>query len=194
MNPREVAYWEAQAQGKNGLRHNVVKQCEILSRLLQYQPFGKSVLEIGCGQAITAAAVNLMCTGRFDYTGTELAPAYVDLVSRRWKLPCVQADVLALPDVKVDQVWLFDVMEHVRPADRVVAAQGIAERLKDDGLVLINTPLGDDGHDDEFEHGFEERDLHRFCEDGGFRLAKWERYALEYTHTTLHFAWVELMR
>jgi len=197
MNAAE--YWEAQAREKGAggaLKHNCVKQCEILSRILAHQPYGKRVVEVGCGQAITAAAVNLVCLGHFDYLGLEIAPSYVDLVRKRWKMQAVLLEEGSrMPDVGAlfDQAWLFDTLEHIEPTTRAGYAGWLSHHLKTDGVVLINTPIGEDGHGDEFSWRFEEAELAQFCADGGFLLAKWQVYTLAFAKP-LTFGWAELVK
>jgi SAM-dependent methyltransferase len=192
-------YWEAQAREKGAggnLKHNCIKQCEILRRLLAHQPFKKRVVEVGCGQAITAAAVNLTCLGHTDYLGLEIAPSYVDLVRKRWKMEALllgEGDHLPVMASPIDQAWLFDVLEHIDPATRTGYARWLSRNLKPDGVVLINTPIGEDGHGDEFSWRFEEAELAQFCADGGFLLAKWEVYVLAFAQP-LMFAWAELVK
>jgi SAM-dependent methyltransferase len=61
----------------------------------------------------------------------------------------------ALPDDRYDVITLFDVLEHIPPADRPQLFRDLRERLASDGLLFVSTPFpsatrqrreeGDDG-------------------------------------------------
>jgi SAM-dependent methyltransferase len=188
----EEEYWEGIALEKKRLKHNVPKQCEILRRLLEHSMLNAKVLEIGCGQAITAAAINLMCLGYLDYLGTELSQTYVDLVKNRWKMGVkkVTPDD-PLPEGKFDQIWAFDVLEHIHPHHRLNIAAQIGDRLAPNGVVCINTPLEDEAHDDH-DWGFDILDAAKFAFDARLTVSKVEQYHLVYEFGPLKFAWIEM--
>ena len=168
------------------------KHLQILKRLLEHNMFRARVLELGCGQAITAAAVNLMCLGHFQYLATELSPIYVKFVRERWKLDAVQVSPEeSLPDGEFDQIWAFDVLEHIHPHHRPRFAQQVAERLAPDGVVCINTPLEDDSHD-EHDWGFDILDAVKFAQNARLTVSRIEQYHLIYGNGPLKFAWIEM--
>lgn len=178
MREREIAYWEGIAEevtedGK--IRDNFAKR-EVLMRFLSKVTWtGKRVLEIGVGAGVSAGALMVCCGGKWDYIGTDLSPKFAEAARKAFLLNVVQADVLSLPAGPFDRIMALDSLEHVRPEDRLSGYRAIAERLVDGGLLLINMPCNRSLHDDEFDHGFNLRDI-ADLEVAGLTLQKYELY------------------
>lgn len=196
MRPEETNYWDGVALercGNGNLVDNIHKRGEVVRRILEHKPIGKRILEIGTGVGLAAAAVDLLTLGNIGYLGTDVSGEFCKFVCERWKLNMVHTDVCRLPvgDGCVDQVWAFDSLEHVRPEDRSRGWAEIARVLAPDGKVLINMPLDESAHDNEFDHQFGDRDVNDLAEAvGGIAVA--HRY--EIPEQNLRFNFVVISR
>lgn len=194
MNPRESAYWDAEAANRSGLlQDNVWKRCEIVSRILRSRPVHARILEIGVGQGTAAAVTNLVTLGLIDYTGTDVSEAFCKFVHDNWRLNTVHTDVRALPDGPFEMVWCFDSLEHVRPEEREAGNAEIARVLDEHAVIMINAPWGNESlHDDEFDWPYDESDIIALQRATGTTIARWEHYSL--TERVGSYLWVELAR
>ena len=178
MNERESAYWDVVAKQimEGGLLHDNWKKREFLNGFLsQFSWRGQSVLEIGVGAGVSAAVLTLAAGGGLKYVGTEMSDKFVEVAKQHFRLNVVKGDILSLPDGPFTRIIALDSLEHVRLEDRPEGFKAIVDRLDDGGLLLINTPCHRSSHKEEFDHGFDLRDLALF-EDLGLRLKKYELY------------------
>lgn len=181
MNQEEVAYWDdvAEATGLDGtVSDNWLKRQMLGQFLLKSQWFKQSVLEIGCGNCMTAGLLALSCGRMWNYIGTDLSPKWVKW-AKNFGLDAVQGDVLSLPDGQFSRILALDSLEHVKPEDRPDGYRAIAERLSPQGLLFINMPKSESGHKTKFDHGIGLEDL-RMLEDLGLKLSKYDLYSLQY--------------
>jgi len=197
LRPEESAYWDEVAfkikeRGKGELNDNIWKRCEIVSRILSHRPIGAAILEIGVGQSLGAATVNLVTLGNMRYVGTDVSPRFCEFTKKRWRLEVVQTDVTHLPDGPFDMIWAFDTLEHVRPEDRPSGFQEMGRVLGKNGLILLNIPLNESAHDEEFDWGFTERDVIDLKDATHTRINKWEAY--DVPEISKSYLWVELAR
>jgi SAM-dependent methyltransferase len=197
VRPEESAYWdyvatEVKGHGKNDLNDNIWKRCEILSRILSHRPIGAKVLEIGVGQGLGAAVFNLITLGHNQYIGTDVSAEFCNFVTKRWKLPVVQTDIKNLPDGPFDMVWAFDTLEHVRPEDRKAGYAEIGRVLAHDGIVLINMPLDESGHDSKFDWGMKESEAFDLADCIGGHVMVFDPYDIPEIKKS--YAWVEIRR
>ncbi len=105
---------------------------------------GMSVLEVGCGNGKTLAALKAIGC---DVVGIDFSEEAV--VSCRQLIPGVdarQGDILnlELDDSSFDAVVLFHVLEHVLPEDMPLAASEIARVLRPGGKAYIRSFSVDD--------------------------------------------------
>ena len=197
MRPEESAYWDhvavhVKGKGRGELNDNIWKRCEIVGRVLAHRPVHARILEIGAGQGLGAAVVNLCTNGRMQYTGTDVSAEFCKFVALRWKLNVAQTDILNLPDGPFDMIWAFDTLEHVRPEDRPAGYREMGRVLGPHGLVLLNVPMDESGHPDEFDWGMKEREVFDIAEATNTRVVKFEPYHIE--EVGLSYLWAELLR
>lgn len=197
MRPSESAYWdhvakEVKGHGVGGITDNIWKRCMIVSRILAHRPIRKKILEIGVGQGMAAAVLNLVTLANIDYVGTDVSKEFCEFVSRRWRLPVVQTDVLKLPDGPFDMIWAFDTLEHVRPEDRPRGYAEIGRVLAPNGTILLNIPLSESRHDVEFDWGMKEREVHDIAEATSAFVTVYEPY--DVPEVRCSYLWVELER
>jgi SAM-dependent methyltransferase len=199
MRESESKYWDHVALNLKGIasgniNDNILKRCEVVRRILAHRPEKAKVLEIGAGLAMAAQAVNTVLLGNFHYIGTDVSPEFCKYVEQKFRFTMYHADILQLPACEggFDMVWAFDTLEHVRPEDRAAGYLEIGRVLAPHGVVLLNLPLDDCGHLDEFDHGITDQDAAELAKAIGGRISKWEVYRIE--EQGLTFAWVEIVR
>ncbi len=113
-----------------------------LQLLLKYKAPGAKVLEIGCG---SGALVALMQQAGFEAVGLELSPWAVELARQTFDIP-VYVGPLEKQDFRpgsFDAIVLLNVIEHL--PDPVGTLNRCLQLLANTGLLLIETPLFDDG-------------------------------------------------
>lgn len=197
MRAEESKYWDHVAKvvkGGNvdGIKDNIWKRSYIVSKILNHRPIKARVLEIGVGQGLAAATVNLLTLGNISYTGTDVSPEFCSFVNRRWGLKAVNTDILKLPDGPFDMVWAFDTLEHVRPEEREAGYKEIDRVLDKHGVILLNVPREDSEHEEEFDWGQDDNDILNLARITKTKVSKWERYTLEEVDRS--YLWVELVR
>lgn len=199
MRADECQYWDdvAVKKGVEGdfyanFNDNVWKRAEQASRILAHRPVNARVLEIGCGHGLLPVTIKGLMLGNFHYTGTDVSAKFCEFMKSRWQLNAVHTDITKLPDGPFDMVWLFDTLEHIRLEDREFGYAEINRVLADTGVVLLNLPLDDSHHADEFERGVSMRDCARLAEVIGGVVYKSEVYQIE--EQKLSFCWVEIRR
>lgn len=179
-SPREVEYWERCAKSTvidhAVLNDNIWKRSHQIRRLLEYDLFDQSVLEIGVGSAIVAGALRVALHGQWRYIGTELADGFRRHAKACFQLETIEADVCELPDGPFSRIIALDSLEHVRPQDRARGYRRIAEVSADGALLFIHYSNSPSYHDKEFDHPFGLEDL-AALEKQGFRLRRFENYA-----------------
>lgn len=197
MRREECDYWDMIATDVKGgsedkIIDNVWKRCAIVSRILEHRPVHAKVLEIGVGQGMAAAITYMACLGNLDYTATDVSPVFCEFVRERWKLNAVNTDICKLPDGPFDMIWAFDSLEHVRPEDR---AQGYAEIdrvLGEHGVILLNVPRSESGHNEQFDYGQDDADITNLARITKTKVVKWDFYHVEEVKRS--YLWVELRR
>jgi SAM-dependent methyltransferase len=197
VRPEESEYWDHVARqvkghGVNDLNDNIWKRCEIVRRILSHRPIDWKILEIGVGQGLGAAVFNLLTLGHNKYLGTDVSAEFCRFVAKRWKLPVVQTDILKLPDGPFDMIWAFDTLEHVRPEDRKAGYEEMGRVLGKPGLILINMPLNESGHEPEFDWGMKEEEAFELARVIGGHVTVFEPYDI--TEIEKSYAWVEICR
>lgn len=199
MRDAESQYWDKVCQrlktdANGNIIDNVRKRCEIVRRILAHRPFDARVLEIGVGHALTAHVVNSTLLGNLYYVGTDVSPEFCKAVQQKFRLSVVNTDIMALPtaDGGFHMVWAFDTLEHVRPEDRAAGYAEIARVLAPDGIVMLNLPLNESGHAEEFDWGITDQDVAELAKAIGGRVGKWEVYDIPEIERS--YAWVEITR
>lgn len=197
MRAEESKYWdhiavEVKGRGNGNITDNIWKRCEIVSRILAHRPIDLNILEIGAGQGMAAAVLNLVTLGHIKYTGTDVSPAFCEFVRTKWKLPMVNTDVLKLPDGPFDMIWAFDTLEHVRPEERMAGYAEIGRVMADRGLIFLNVPLNESRHEAEFDWGMHEREVFDIAEATKTIVQKFDPYDIPEVKRS--YLWVELRR
>jgi SAM-dependent methyltransferase len=195
VNPEESAYWDAQAHERAVLRQrdNIWKRERICERLFRESWIDERVLEIGTGLGTAAAAVQAAILGKWVYTGTDVSATFCQQAKKYFGFHVEHTDILALPRTEGGwtRVWAFDSLEHIRPEDRELGWDELAEVMAPECRITINMPLDDNSqHDKRFDHPFGLGDLERIMDHTGCDLRLYEPYSVR----GLHYAWVVLGR
>lgn len=120
---------------------------------LQQRYKTSNILDIGCGKDVPLA--KMMFTSRLvpdtgsyvgvDYNKLEMPEAFKNA---RWKpelhggIVFPEAEVLG--DRKFDVITCFEVVEHVEPLGAFKILEGIHDRLTENGVAFISTPVFDE--------------------------------------------------
>lgn len=188
LRAEEVAYWDAVAMTR-GWKDNIFKRQRLIAKILEEGPIGQRIVEIGVGNGLTAAVINLATLGNINYVGTDISPVWCRVVEQRWKLRMAHCDVRGIPiaDAQADQIWAFDTLEHVRPEDRDAGNQEINRILATKAKILLNVPLSPTKHDLQFDHPYDESDVAALCAATGTRVTRMERYEAPEVGTAYQF-------
>lgn len=180
-------YWDRIADQQ---KDNIWKRAAIVSRLLNLDLIGESVLEIGVGMGTAAAALNVVFFGQWDYKGTDVSEKNCQMVRDTCRLDVQQADIVSLPfpDKSFDTIIALDVLEHVE--DKASGFKEINRVLREWGRVVLNIPLSDSAHDDEQEFGFDKNDLFALLQACNMELKEYEVFTKKPGKgCPLHYAW-----
>ena len=199
MRQRESEYWDNEAQTRilGGLSDNIWKRQHIISRLLNCDLIGQSVLEIGIGTGTAFAAIKVGLLGQFDYIGTDVSPIFCEEVAKQFHLRTCNTDVTALPEIEggFTRIVALDSLEHVRPEDRPGGYREISRVMAEHGSILINMPVEETLHNREFDHEIGINDIAEMSEITGCSVRKYEPYeATMKNGAQLRYIWVELER
>lgn len=137
MDPASFAFLNAQEAGNFWFEP---RNRLIVGLLDQYFPGATSFMEIGCGTGFVLSAVARSRRWQRLY-GSELYAEGLAFASRRLNdaATLVQMDARNIPpEIAVDAIGAFDVLEHI-PEDEAVLA-GVAKALKPGGGLLITVP------------------------------------------------------
>jgi 2-polyprenyl-3-methyl-5-hydroxy-6-metoxy-1,4-benzoquinol methylase len=143
-------YWLGHQTDELGLpditrraRADVSERCmHWLWALLRFKQPPARILEVGCAHG---GFVALARWAGFDATGLELSPWVVEFGRRTFGVPMLQGTVQeqGLAEKSFDAVVLNDVLEHL--ADPAATLDHCARLLKDDGVLLVQTPCYPEG-------------------------------------------------
>lgn len=142
------------------LKDNWNKRGIIMSELCKHHWYGKSVVEIGSGHGILAASMRVLMGGNFKYTGTDISDSFLHSAKTYMRLYVMKAKSNKLPirDSSQDAVWMFDVLEHIPTEERKGTYSEIYRVLKPNGLLIMNSPLMESAHKEQFEYGLNQND------------------------------------
>jgi hypothetical protein len=195
--PSEVEYWDGVASKSvnldGSLRDNIWKRLPQISRLCKYDWADHKVLEIGHGNAVIAAALQMLLMGHWSYTGTELSPTFSQFAIKQARLNSVQADVTEIPGEGYTRIIAFDSLEHVRPEDREAGYRRMAEVAADGCLLFLHFSYSTSYHDKRFDHPFGLEDLVRL-EAAGFTLRTYERYEVQTPKEAMKYAFAVMQK
>ena len=167
-------YWDAVFKNKNEggdgiyyFKDNIEKRQHIIGKLCLAGMRDHRILEIGTGEGVTAAALNVALLSCFKYVGTETSPYCCEMLRQRWGLDIVNTDILNLPrkSEKYSVIWAFDVLEHIPVEIRKEAYNEINNVLHDNARIFINNPDPNNPnlHDKNFDFDWNENDLAQLC-------------------------------
>jgi len=182
-----MKFWDKQARrkfafpgAKKKIIDNIWKRQAIVKRLLAYDLYNKSILEIGVGPGTTFAAIKLILLNRFDYIGTDVSKEYTNFVKEKFKMRVVQTDITNLPgsSQSYDYVVALDVLAHVDPKYRLIGFTEIKRVLKNKGHVILNiTKTKPDPS--AFDWGFSSEDLETLMSVCDLTIERLEPYEIE---------------
>lgn len=171
---KELGYPDIYERSRNDL---IERSLYWLRDILKYRlPPGKT-LELGCCHG---GSVHLMRLAGFDASGAEMSPWLCQFGRDTFKVPmhCGPIEDLEVELGSLDLIAMMDVLEHM--PDPVGSMKQIASLLKDDGMVVIQTPccrgyqrsLEEMQADNErfLQHMKENEHLYLFNEDSAARL------------------------
>jgi 2-polyprenyl-3-methyl-5-hydroxy-6-metoxy-1,4-benzoquinol methylase len=109
------------------------------------------LLDIGCGKDVPLA--KMLMTSRMasdglvyigiDYNKLEMPKAFENTKFKPTLIGNVAFPDVELPIEKFDVITCFEVLEHVEPLHAYKMIEGIRDRLADDGMAFISTPVYD---------------------------------------------------
>lgn len=110
------------------------------------------LLDIGCGKDVPLA--KMLMTSRMasdgltyigiDYNKLEMPKAFENTKFKPTLIGNVAFPDVQLPIEKFDVITSFEVLEHVEPVHAFKMLQGMYDRLADDGVVFVSTPVYDE--------------------------------------------------
>ncbi len=161
----DVDYWNEVAKEcidleKKLLKDNFDKKRTIIKELLNFDLSKEKILEIGCGCGFIGSIMGQLY-GHLDYTATDMSPVFCDMAKILQRRRPTEARITALPfpDKTFTVIFIFDVLEHIAPNERINGYQEINRVFKNHGHVFINTPVARGIHHPDYDHGFDHRDL-----------------------------------
>ena len=207
MDKRTSDYWNSVAEKSHGgkqayLIENVWKRQAQVSRLLQNDFFGKNVLEVGCGNALIAATINMLLMGNWNYIGTDISSKFCWFAKKNWGLTSLQLDFTELQhlhckvETSFDYIWFFDVLEHICADEMNRGFEHINELLAPSGKIVINnpSPSNPNYHHRDFEFGFDEVDLEVLLDTVCGRVIHKEPYSIKCKDQNLSYEWIVVER
>lgn len=193
----EIAYWEHVSKpliSEAGIKaDNLWKRRHQVERLLRHTWLEQKVLEIGVGNGIVAATLQMTLQANWDYIGTELSDNFRKSVASMFQLKTVEADVRELPDGPFTRIIALDSLEHVRPEHREEGYARIAAVAAPGCLLFVHYSHSQSFHNKEFDHAFGLEDLMRL-EGVGFKLRNFERYVCAHPNGALDYVFAVLQR
>lgn len=145
QNLYSKAYWTEHVKEEYGFpdifersRLDLTERCLYwLKNIIKYKFPPVETLELGCAPG---GLVYLMKLAGFTAHGAEMSPWICNYAANTFDIPmhCGRVEDLSLAPKSLDMIILMDVLEHM--TDPVGALNCIAEALKDDGIVVIQTP------------------------------------------------------
>ena len=174
----DVEYWNDVANktintNNNTIKENVGKKRQIIQKLLEFNFADNWILEIGVGNGFIGSIIKKINFG-CSYRGIDISPRFVKTAKLFGGLNVREGRITDIPfsDNIFSVFFLFDVMEHIRPKDRIKAYKEIKRVGKDKIMVFLNNPLSVSGHDKDFDFGFSDVDLTEMAVELNLRLAK----------------------
>ncbi len=114
-----------------------------LRTFLKYKRPPGRTLELGCSHG---GFVSLLRWAGFEASGLELSPWVVDFARQAFQIPMYQGKLedQRIEPASLDAVILMDVLEHL--PDPISTITTVANLLKEDGILVIQTPCYPEGH------------------------------------------------
>jgi 2-polyprenyl-3-methyl-5-hydroxy-6-metoxy-1,4-benzoquinol methylase len=109
------------------------------------------LLDIGCGKDVPLAKMLMtsrMASDGLDYIGIDYNKLEMPKAFENTKFKPTLIGNVAFPDCKLphdkfDVITSFEVLEHVEPLHAYKMLEGIRDRLTDDGVAFLSTPVYD---------------------------------------------------
>lgn len=179
-----LEYWEnvyrhSVPEDGSTITTNFFKRPALMRRILDYDFFGKNIVEIGCGIAIIGGILRILHGGGFTYLGTDPCEYACKISSDMFNVRVGTAAANSLPceDKSVDYVFAFDVLEHIE-VDVLDSVAIEMDRILniESGKILVNNPLGPSRHDPRYDFDLSLEGLARFARMAGLRIERVENY------------------
>jgi 2-polyprenyl-3-methyl-5-hydroxy-6-metoxy-1,4-benzoquinol methylase len=131
---KELGFPDITERARNDLTERAVYW---LRTILQYKLPPAKTLELGCAHG---GLVFLMKMAGYDAAGAEMSEWICEYAKNTFDIPmmCGSIEDLNIPKQSIDVILMMDVLEHM--PDPVDGLNKIAYALKEDGLVVIQTP------------------------------------------------------
>lgn len=184
----EFDYWDRMSGysilGDHRVRYNFRKAQAIMVRLGQYDLAASDILEVGAGMANVAMA--LCVAGAIPmkrYRCTECGDGYIRFLWDCWGIRADKAKMNRLPyaDHLFDVVFLFDVLEHIRPEERAQSWRELDRVMRDSRRVFINNPAkrNPSHHHPDYDHGFGFKEMEELAGALGCHIGNIQYYSCD---------------
>jgi len=198
MRDPEVAYWNNnfKMMKENLVADNIWKRQQILIKLLAHDFIDKKVLEIGVGFGSIAFILKRLFLDKIRYIGTDVSTTACNFLHHNCGVEMVHADITNLPRIQPDGfdfIIALDVLEHINPEDRELGYNGMHDTLSQNGKVLINNPLDESGHDNNFDYGLDDNGIKDMCLNR-FEIDIKEPYSVMANKTLRNYEWIEMRK
>jgi len=178
----EYAYWNKMSEySMDGEKvyYNFEKAQYIIKFLCDYNLLPETTLEVGAGLGIVAGG--LVSGGVIkSYTCTECGDGYIKFLYDKWHLRAAKTkmSILPYPDKSFDNIFLFDVLEHINPMERKSSYKELSRVLKNKRRVFINNPSKSNVsfHNKDFDNVIGFREIEDFADALGSYIKKVEYY------------------
>lgn len=153
----DIEYWNKVAKNCSSMENksitdNFKKRQVMLRELLAYDFDDESILEIGVGAGVIAGIIKILYP-KVKYKATDLSDYFVATAKKFFNVDAIQARITELPfsDKSFSNIFLFDVLEHIKKDELEKAYSEIDRVLADKGVVFVNNPLSPTHHDLNFD-------------------------------------------
>ena len=168
-----------------------------MRKLLDYHFHEADVLEIGCALPTLYIALK-SCANLKSYKGTDVSGKYCDAAKEICGVEARKAKANCLPfeSDSFNNLFAFDVLEHIHPSERYSSYEEINRVLKKDARVFINNPLSETKHDLEFDHEFNDKEIVTLAWNLEMRIDVLQKYSIPLLQgdKPISYQWIVMSR